>query len=245
MARSFNGSSDYGRNGNGVISSVPCTMAAWFYVGSSHDGALLDVRASAGWAGIDISVRSTGKVRWYVSDTSSVGPVLSSTASYSTNTWQHMAGRSSSSTGHQVFLNGSQSGTDSTSVGAFTTVQTNVGRYEAGGSNGEYLNGRAAEVAVWNVALDDAEIASLAAGFSPLCIRPASLVGYWPLLGRTSPEIDLRSGNALTLTGTSQIDHPRIIYRPTQIVVPAAAAAGGGGFFGSPLMPILAGQQGW
>lgn len=37
--------------------------------------------------------------------------------------------------------------------------------------------------AIWNVALDDREVAALAAGIPPWMIRPASLVACWPMPG--------------------------------------------------------------
>ena len=70
-----------------------------------------------------------------------------------------------------------------------------------------------AECALWNVALTAAEIDALAAGFSPLFIRPGSLVGYWPLGGAYSDYIDPIGSNTLSATGDpAAADHPRIIY---------------------------------
>jgi hypothetical protein len=51
----------------------------------------------------------------------------------------------------------------------------------------------------------------LSLGYSPLFVRPQSLVAYWPLIGRNSPELELIGGQGGTLTGTTQAEHPRII----------------------------------
>ena len=77
--------------------------------------------------------------------------------------------------------------------------------------------GDLAEAAVWNVALTDAEVAALARGIHPFLIRPDALVAYWPILGRYSPEINLKSNSAtMAIQGTlSQAAHPRI-FRPPQ-----------------------------
>ena len=73
-------------------------------------------------------------------------------------------------------------------------------------------NGRLAESAIWNAALTAAEMASLGAGFSPLCIRPSALVAYWPQLQLLDPVHD-RFGSTLDETGTVVLTaHPRIIY---------------------------------
>ncbi len=59
--------------------------------------------------------------------------------------------------------------------------------------------------ALWNVALSDAEIASLAnPGVSPLRMRRDSLVAYWPLNGQ-SPEIDIVGRKDLTLFGAPTV----------------------------------------
>lgn len=84
-----------------------------------------------------------------------------------------------------------------------------------GGTNrygGLRLAANYAEWAVWDVALTAAEVASLSKGFAPSLIRPGSLVNYWPIIGRYSPEIDVMGGGGLTLTGTSAAAHPRVIY---------------------------------
>lgn len=69
------------------------------------------------------------------------------------------------------------------------------------------------QAAVWNVALTDEEMASLAAGCSPLRVRPSALVFYAPL----SPGVfDYRAGVTITNNNTSTVsaDHPRIYRSP-------------------------------
>ena len=58
----------------------------------------------------------------------------------------------------------------------------------------------------------------MAAGYSPLLIRPQSLVFYAPIIGRTSPEIDVVGGYDMTLyNGPTTVPHPRVIHPSTQI----------------------------
>ena len=63
----------------------------------------------------------------------------------------------------------------------------------------DLFTGNLAEIAMWSVTLTDAEIAALATGVRPNRVRPAAVVGYWPLWGVSSPEPDV-SGNGYTLT---------------------------------------------
>lgn len=83
--------------------------------------------------------------------------------------------------------------------------------------------GSLAEIALWNVYLTAAEQATLSRGFSPLFVRPSALVFYAPLIGRNSPETDLRGGLTGTVTGATTGAHPRIIYPygdPTGVKLP-------------------------
>jgi hypothetical protein len=74
----------------------------------------------------------------------------------------------------------------------------------------DFMSGDIAEAAMWDVALGDDEVLMLGVGFSPLCIRPQSLVAYWPLVGRHSPEIDMIGKFDMTVTGAAAANHPRI-----------------------------------
>ena len=62
-----------------------------------------------------------------------------------------------------------------------TAIDANIGSRANGSS---LLNGRIAEVAVWNTLLNDTEVTNLLmtkTKYVPLQIRPARLRGYWPL----------------------------------------------------------------
>jgi len=96
--------------------------------------------------------------------------------------------------------------------------------------NARAWNGYIAEWAKWNVILTAAEAATLGKGYSPLFIRPNSLLAYIPLIGRNSPETELIGGLSGTVTGAVNIAHPRIIYpSPAQIRRFGAAAPPAGG----------------
>ena len=74
------------------------------------------------------------------------------------------------------------------------------------------MSGDIAEAAIWNIALDDADVALLAKAFDPRMVRPEGLVFYAPLIGRYSPEIDRRGGLGLTVTGAVASVHPRMFH---------------------------------
>ena len=97
--------------------------------------------------------------------------------------------------------------------------------------------GNIAEVALWSAALSDAEIASLAKGFSPLFIRPESLIDYWPLIGRFSPEIDVVGGMNGTLNSApGAAAHPGILYPASPFIPEPSAGTVGAGLIESFLL---------
>ena len=127
----------------------------------------------------------------------------------SINTWNHVAAVFASNSSRSPYLNGGSKDTSTVAQNTVTSDKIFIGQ----GLGSGYTSGRIADVAIWNAALTDTEIAILALGYSPLTIRPQSLVSYWPLIGRTSPEIDLVGGYGLTLVNApTAAAHPRIIY---------------------------------
>ena len=82
-----------------------------------------------------------------------------------------------------------------------------------------YFTGDIAEVAVWDVSLEDAVVFALCAGYAPDMIRPASLIAYWPLIDDAKDRV---GGYNLTLSGTPPTlsAHPPITYRPYTMLGP-------------------------
>ncbi len=70
------------------------------------------------------------------------------------------------------------------------------------------MTGQIAEVGIWNVALADAEIASLADGMTCDKVRPQSLVFYAPLVREL---IDARGGLTITNNNAATVAaHTRV-----------------------------------
>lgn len=110
---------------------------------------------------------------------------------------------------NQLFINGSQVATASFSVGQYESPVFTIGGFLYSGSSAQSFNGTIAEAGIWNVALTDAEIASLAAGFTPGQVRPQSLTFYAPLLRDL---IDVRGGRTITNINSATVaTHPRVI----------------------------------
>ena len=152
--------------------------------------------------------------------------------------WAHAAAVFAGSASRIAYYNGAAATPDTATVGSISADTLWIGARGRGTpSSTSAWDGALAEVAVWQMNLDPAEISILAAGYSPLFVRPNFLKFYAPLnSAKTGDEIDVVGGLTLTDNGTvtASVPHPRIIYprRRQQILVPsvAAPAAGGGGF---------------
>ena len=226
MARDFNGSTDRLDVTIGSL-SMPFTMAAWANFDSvSANNHIISIAAGSDATYFGLRGLDTANIGALSFDGSG-GIQAISTTSTSAATWHHTVGVYVSTTERSVFLDGGGKKTETTLDTPTTPTEVAIG-VSADSTPIYFMSGSVAHAAIWNVELTDAEIATLATGVSPLLVRPASLVGYWPLHGNSSPEIDVIGGNGLTLTGTSKVASPRIYMPSAQILqFPPVAAAGG------------------
>lgn len=235
MARDFDGSTEYLTNASwsGVV-SMPLTIAGWFYSDSATARqticAIVDTATTTNLFMLEADGGAAGDP---IKASQAAGGTVNSASTstgYSTGVWTHAAAVFATTTSRTAYINGGSSGT-STSTRNNPSGLDSVSIGRLGYSTPiNYLNGRTAEVGVWNAELTATEIATLAKGVSPLLVRADALVSYWPIVGRTSPEIDLMGAHPLTLTGTVQVDHPPMRYPGRVHVVKTAAAPGGSTF---------------
>jgi hypothetical protein len=155
-----------------------------------------------------------------------VSPTIASATAFD-GAWHYLMG-SADGSNVRIYLDGVEQGTGTAQVGA--TVYSSGGLYVGsfdGATNSLYFNGGLAELVVFDKIPDAAERAALAKGYSPLAVKPASVVMYWPLIGKYAPEIDVVGGVNLTNNGTVQaLNGPRLILRSTSPVGQPAAAGG-------------------
>lgn len=176
---------DYFSRRNSPLSNGPATLACWFKVDatSGEDTFLAVVESGASSPDRFQIMQEFGVMVAGQGDSTGFDAIGKSGVSAST--WHHGAGQFNSSTSRYAFLDGVK-GMEGTSSKAFPTAmdETYIGVVNKDGTFSAPMNGALAEVGVWNVALTDAEIASLATGMTPLMVRPDALVGYWPLHSR-------------------------------------------------------------
>jgi len=225
VARQFDdGSSQYLIRSSAVVTAAPWTIAAWFNTddGTSDQGIFAICDTSA-WQWSMLYARGTASRTVAVSNTAGI---FATTGTYSADAWHHACHVETSSTSRAVYLDGGGKGTNTSSTAPTGIDNATVGCRALGNGVYNYFSGAIAEAAIWNAALTDAEVAILAQGYSPLFVRPESLVGYWPLIRDTDD--DIVGGYSMTPTNAPTVaPHPRIIYPAPSLFYPPATAAGG------------------
>jgi len=214
MAYDFNGTNQRLSTASAPATATPLTLACWFYSNNiTTAGVLMVVNSSADNSRYRLEVRGDvagDPVRSLVSDQVGNFASCDTTSGYSAATWSHAASVYTSNTSRTVYLNGGSSATNTTSIAplAGTLNRLTIGSQQFGGTINLFFAGRIAEAGVWNAALTDAEIASLADGMTCDKVRPQSLVFYAPLVRDL---IDAKGGLTITNNNTATVaNHPRV-----------------------------------
>jgi hypothetical protein len=219
MAYNFSGTNQYLQVGSAIVTSAPLTMACWFNCDSVDlTGCLVSV-TNSGIAGniTRFALFARGAVAGdpvsvIASDITNTNGISDTTAGYTTGKWHHGCGVFTSTTSRSVYIDGGNSGTNTTSITPSLLDRTNIGvqfLQSAGGTSGiSFMDGLIAEVGIWNAALTAAEIASIAKGMTCDKVRPQSLVFYAPLVRDIT---DQKGGLAITNNnGATVANHPRV-----------------------------------
>jgi hypothetical protein len=220
MAREFDGVTQQLNSMNGLLSlpDAPCTLSIWFWpdrdthrerlinIGDSvlGDAILLDVRGDVGGDPIRAAYFTVATAQTSVDSSNSIN----------TGQWNHVAGVYVLNSDVWVYLNGTGTqDTDGTpATGSITSDFVQFGR--SASTTSWPFDGKLAEAACWNIALTSTEIGLLNFGVSPLAVRPESLVGYWPLLGRGNIELDLVGIADLSLADDLSLSRPTAYTHP-------------------------------
>ena len=229
MARLFDGSDDYLTKAAAIFSGVSAsdyniTLAAWVRPDNRHTGVIMGADdGSTNNERFSIWTRSGYFDLRYLGSYIETG---STVYSNSNTTWFHVAGVFEYDN-RILYVNGASEATNTANTSLDMSGADNF--YIGRDRTGKYWEGAIAEAAAYSVSLSASEIASLAAGVSPLLVNPDALIGYWPLGGAYTADdadTDLVGGHALTDNNSPGVEaHPPVIYPSLPIVI--AAAAGG------------------
>ncbi len=221
MSRDFEASSnDYVEVGDVSaldLAGDEVTLSAWIRLESVNG----EQKVFAKWAdsGMQfqylISVNSSDNVQFAVFTGGT--DLTIGTTSLVADVWHHVAGVYDGST-IRVYLDGVEENSAAASGNmSSTTAPVRIGAGSGGAGTEQPFDGEIGHCAIWDAPLSAGEIASLAAGISPLKIRGrANLQFYAPLNGQT-PEYDVVGGLDLAVNGPVKAEEPPI---PNSIVAP-------------------------
>lgn len=234
MARNFNAAGDEINYGTGIFSDLgPFTAVCWMRTSTGYGSwwNLLNKADSSNYQTYLLYGGPSEQVAVYAAH-SSVDLSFQGNTALATDTWYHLAASWDGNTGTDadLYVDGveetyavSQQASGTRTSDAAVPFQ--LGTDDDGAAQ---FQGDMAEVAIWNVVLTAAEVTTLAAGYSPLFIRPHALVFYAPLWGSATNEPDLISGTVGTVTSLTKSVHPQMIYPAAPHIMTAPASVGGG-----------------
>lgn len=233
MARDFSGTTDrvvYASAFN--TTSQPLTVSAWVWFNVANQANSQYIWQSAAVGGTFgcafFQIGGADRQLAFQRAGSTALNFQTATSAFSINTWHHVCASHNGSTGAgsasgaQIYINGVAVGSAIQDLAGETT--TNSG-FQIGARTSDNLrnfNGRIAEVAVWNRVLTAAEVEILVRGYAPDRL-PRLLRFYVPLIRETN---EARQGMIGTVTGTTVIDHPRIIRRRPRRWIPVLIGGG-------------------
>jgi hypothetical protein len=223
MALSFDGSSylSLDLSGTGPISAYPFTMVAWIKPPQEKkdwQAFVLSDGTETARAGIGPANYGRWGMYWKSVEMRSASSFSENYGTASPNPWSHQAVIFASQSSRTSYVNGTGNSFSNSSNNAQTLTDMDIIGigYGPTAGNNALMKGEMAECALYNVALDDKDINALHAGFSPLFIKPDSLIGYWPLGGPfagASSGVDVTGLRNLSVTGTlTETKHPQVYY---------------------------------
>ncbi len=184
----FNGANSYVNVGGTVPQLSSFTIAGW-----------IEFNTNTAWMMIDRGTAATAGSYYiygdYVSSGSGNEPdctIFGPTGSrydiffgtLSTGTWYFLTCTFNSQTGTvQTYVDAAPIQSETAAALGTSTSITQIGNYAGGGYN---LNGRLADLQLYNASLSQSEVTALyQEGIGAVPIDPAHLVGWWPLNGNT------------------------------------------------------------
>ena len=220
MALLFNdSSSQYAEAASAAVSAYPLTIGVYAYIDDlSPTQTLVGLSNSASDTNYHALMVAGSKVRARTDAADA-----DTTSTLTVNTWHACMGVWTSAASRAAYLDGANVGTDTTSVTPSGLNRTSVGRTSKL-TPANYMSGRLAKVAIWNVALSQKEREEYATGLDPRNIKPQSLVYYAEIFddGLT----DIVGGLSLTKTNspTLAVNPPLFLFQGSHV------AARGRGF---------------
>ena len=176
MARDFTGTADYLELGSAPVTAMPLSMACWFNADNQTTSTVpLSICTGGGVGRFQLTV--AGAVAGDPLQATAFGDAggnnsaVTSTG-YTAGVWTHGLAIFTSQTSRRIYINGGSSAQATTSITAPAAVDRVVVGARYSTIVGALFPGLIAEAAIWNIAFTGAEASLLAAGVSPMHVRP-------------------------------------------------------------------------
>ena len=208
MAFKFAAASTQYLSGSAPVTAAPFTISAWFKLDTRFaNRAIVTLSQNSGTQRWILYATAGNNTAFFVNDAGGfTQPQVIQTLN--TGIWYNAVAVEASATDHRLFLNGGSKNTTSDNRAPASVIGLNIGNDRYSNTNNNPMDGSIADVAIWNTALTDAEVASIAKGFSATKMQPGNLVFYAPLVRDL---IDYSGSLALTNNNSATVsDHPRI-----------------------------------
>lgn len=208
MAIDYSGSGQYHSAATAAVTGAPATFSCWLWPDNTTGSY---VALGVGRSGATGNYMGIGPYGSIASDPAAFevagsGNGFGFSNGFTNSAWQHFAGVTASSTNRYAWLNGVRGAQHLSTLTPTSLNTTDLGTLTVNSPIAPFA-GLMAEAAIWDVALSDDEMASLAKGISARRIRPQSLKFYAPMVRAVQ---DLRGGLTLTETGSpAVVAHPR------------------------------------
>ena len=188
--------------------SYPFTINCWFRLTTvSAQRNLVMLENAGNGQRFALFVNSSNQLVLVAVDGGGTTQTIITSPTISSNIWYMATGVFTSSTSRTVYLDGANSITGTVSRSPTTPARVLMGGQYAGVGTTSNLNGRIAEVGIWNIALGASDIASLYNYAKPTSVRPDSLQIYYPLVREVYNLFGRDTVN--TDGGTKGADHQR------------------------------------
>lgn len=216
-----------------ILTAAPLTMAARaraFQLGTT--GEIIALRDKDNALGTRNCFRLVkGNANTCIAQTGGAAAAASGPSNllFRSGQWHHCAARFASATSRIGYLDGHPGTAETTSLTPASIDSAVIGAaLTATSSVINVFDGDIEEAAIWNVALDNAEIMALAMGAPPYKVRRSALVAYWPL-GPSGGQLELDHWGVYPMTVTGAVNSaPSPFVRPKAKIYSFPIAAAGG-----------------
>lgn len=213
MARNFDGTNDYLDAGNPSaldLTGDQVTLSVWIRLESTFSEGKIIAKWSDSPEAFQYLLSTDGGDKCQFAIFNGGTKIAVGTTTLLTGVWFHLAGTYDGSN-VRVYCNGvEEDSTAATGNMSSTTAPVRIGAGSGGSGTENPFDGDIGHCAIWDIALSGGEVASLAAGISPLKIQKNNnLVFYAPVNGQ-DPEYDVVGGVDLTVNGSVKSEEPPI-----------------------------------